>query len=550
MGPYTRIVFIVFTGLDSRIIHMNNYGQASKYRFDDPSKWYTEQSVPLLDEHVMTNEDGSPVATVDKTALEQIAHNNNKRIFDTGDPATLILGHTDDEPGTPEKPAKGFVVNYRVKPFKRDPKTGQVIYAIHGDFKVRHHNKHILEEYPRRSVELWWNKKELDPIALLGGTSPERDLGVVIRKARLKHLSLLGGTVPDRDLGNVLRFSRRGNDTIEHYSIDNSTGVNMTKKKKYAKDCGSMVYDDMDMDTNDIGGDGDSPDNDSVVARMLQSKMFKQALQEAIMSAFEQLSGGEGVGGGEQPPPMEGDGMEGQPLMEGEGGYPPQPEEEDRMSHGDRPVQFEDEDEEEPEKMSAVTSTPGPSSTSVPAFGGSKKVKPTTTMFSRNDHTKPSKGTPMEKNDPQIIRMQSTIEQLQLKLSRADAKDLVNQLKNEGIIFGSTPEDAAKGEADDIEYLAYLNQEEQQYHVNEVIRKRYARKKVNPTTSVNGGVARYTRASIETPTGSGEEEFEPTSPQEASDFADLVSGMNPQRVKLNRQDATKFMMKRRSEGHG
>jgi hypothetical protein len=210
-----------------------DYGAANRFGFDDPSKWYTQPSVPLLDEHVMTNEDGSPVATVDRAALEEIAANNNKRVHETGDPATLILGHTSDDPRAPEKPAVGFITNYRVKPFKRDPKTGQVIYAIHGDYKIRHDKKHLLEEYPRRSVELWWNKKELDPVAMLGGSSPERDLGVVIRNARMNHVSMdatpknaVRGNSPN-DSQEVIRFSTRGKYTIETYSIE--------QPRRYAK---------------------------------------------------------------------------------------------------------------------------------------------------------------------------------------------------------------------------------------------------------------------------------------------------------------------------
>src|SRR5271168_2452804 len=99
---------------------MNDYGRASVYNFDDPTKWVTVESVPLLDEHEMTNEDGQPVAYVGKQELEQIAHNNNRKVRETGDPATLILGHTSDDPQAPEKPAQGFVVNYKVKPFKRN----------------------------------------------------------------------------------------------------------------------------------------------------------------------------------------------------------------------------------------------------------------------------------------------------------------------------------------------------------------------------------------------------------------------------------------------
>src|SRR5690606_28370649 len=114
--------------------------------------------------------------------------------------------------------AKGFVVNYHVKPFKRDPKTGQVTYAIHGDYKIRPQNVHLIEEYPRRSVELWWNKKELDPIAMLGGTSPERDLSVVIRNGRFNHIALEdslstgGPSLMNRSTvhSDVIRFFTRG----------------------------------------------------------------------------------------------------------------------------------------------------------------------------------------------------------------------------------------------------------------------------------------------------------------------------------------------------
>jgi len=127
---------------------------------------------------------------VDEHVLAEIAHNNNKRVFETGDPSPLIVGHTSDDPTAPERPVVGFAVNYRVKPFRRDPKTGQVIYAIHTDYKVRKAKEHVIDDFPRRSVELWLSRKELDPIALLGGTTPERDLSVVIRKARLNSFIL------------------------------------------------------------------------------------------------------------------------------------------------------------------------------------------------------------------------------------------------------------------------------------------------------------------------------------------------------------------------
>ncbi|CAM6002962.1 unnamed protein product [Sphagnum balticum] len=219
---------------------MGMYGKADKYDFDNPNKWVTVPDVPLLDEHEMTNDEGKPVAYVGKDVLEEIAHNNNRKVLDTGDPATLILGHTSDDPRAKEKPAQGFVVNYKVKPFKRNP-DGQVIYAIHGDYKLRPNKAHLIEEYPRRSVELWWHKKDIDPIAMLGGSSPERDLGVVLRHARMNHVSMdvtpmsrsaVGvdsrGTYSsefDNSREGVIKFSTHGNYSIETYVINDPNTI-------------------------------------------------------------------------------------------------------------------------------------------------------------------------------------------------------------------------------------------------------------------------------------------------------------------------------------
>lgn len=219
---------------------MNDYGRANRFQFDDPNKWHTVESVPLLDEHTMTDDNGNPIADVDRQALEEIAHNNNKKVYETGDPATLILGHTSDDPRAPEKPAQGFVVNYKVKPFKRNA-DGQVVYAIHGDYKLRPNKAHLVDDYPRRSVELWWHKKDIDPIAMLGGSSPERELGAVIRHSRFNHISMNVGATAGYSVSNngtdntyqegqVIQFSRRGSYTIETYTIEDHTPTH-----KYAK---------------------------------------------------------------------------------------------------------------------------------------------------------------------------------------------------------------------------------------------------------------------------------------------------------------------------
>lgn len=229
---------------------MTDYGAASHLDFDNPNKWVTVAGVPLLDEHEMTGEDGQPIAQVDRRALEEIAHNNNRKVRETGDPATLILGHTSDDPRAAEKPAQGFVVNYKVKPFKRNP-DGQIIYAIHGDYKLRPNKAHLIEEYPRRSVELWWHKKDIDPIAMLGGSSPERDLSVVLRHARLNHVSMDVNSSSNSGIRNsvsanpntegVIYFSTKGGYSIETYTIGDSIPTYKYSKRRITQK-GTQTY--------------------------------------------------------------------------------------------------------------------------------------------------------------------------------------------------------------------------------------------------------------------------------------------------------------------
>ena len=202
--------------------------------FSDPSKWVIQRNVPVLDEHELTDEQGRPEGFVDAKILQEIAENNNRRIAETGDAAPLIVGHTEDGVNAKERPVVGFAINYRVRPFKQGRQ------AIYCDFAVRRKYANVLEDYPRRSVELWLSKRELDPIALLGGSTPERNLGVIVRKARgetrsqavrrylraasrqmhFQAVALLGSTAPARDLGVVLKYSRAGGGNVLRYAME------------------------------------------------------------------------------------------------------------------------------------------------------------------------------------------------------------------------------------------------------------------------------------------------------------------------------------------
>jgi hypothetical protein len=65
--------------------------------------------------------------------------------------------------------------------------------AIAATFKYHKASADLAKKFPRRSVELWTRDWKLDPIALLGATTPERDLGLVRfkRKGPRKYSRLL-----------------------------------------------------------------------------------------------------------------------------------------------------------------------------------------------------------------------------------------------------------------------------------------------------------------------------------------------------------------------
>lgn len=576
---------------------VERYGAAAKYDFDNPQKWHTESSVPLLDEHEMTNDNGQPVAQVDKTILEQIAANNNKRVRETGDPATLILGHTSDDPRAPEKPAYGFVVNYHVKPFKRD-QSGQVIYAIHGDYKIRHKNKELLEQYPRRSVELWWHKKELDPIAMLGGSSPERDLGVVIRNGRINHVALdhtprrqVSARNSSQSAGEQLpiRFSTRGNYTVECYAIETprrfargrsdkkSREAGMAGPSRFNHNCGDddggdkykyaddlMATDEFDGGDEAVPGEGDGPDSaesDPVLAKLFQSKQWKELSQKIDMLA-QALAGPEDQGAtpgsdsaaigeepmpGEMPPPgqpgMGGPGM-GAPPPGAEGmddSFEPEPEEDERRMHGAAPVQMS------ADGMAVSTGFPGPKDPYISGMNGKKKMTRTTPV--QNGRRQPA---PTGQNG-ELAAVKKQLAAFRLKYARSEAEKIVNQLVTEDrILFGRTPEDHEKGVKEQTEYFAHLlmqdgGEEDVRYEVEEVIKKRYSRQKPNPAAPSSVGVARYARQQAGGAPGADDDEnFEDTELQDfqkITEFADLI-GVR----KMSRKDAIDHMRKKYGRG--
>lgn len=148
--------------------------------YDDPAVFETVGPVYILDEHVLPAGPDGEELVVDEAFLRAVAANNNRRVRVTGDAAAIVVGHTRDGEAEADGPELiGFATDYGVVPFFE---TGKKALACL--FRVYKAKVPMLAEFPRRSVELWVSKKEVDPISLLSASAPERDLGPLVRFSR------------------------------------------------------------------------------------------------------------------------------------------------------------------------------------------------------------------------------------------------------------------------------------------------------------------------------------------------------------------------------
>jgi hypothetical protein len=131
--------------------------------------------VPVLDEHILHDSEGKILAEMTADKLETIARNNNRKIAETGDEVPIIVGHTKDHKDEDEQPEIiGLADKFRVAWLFN---TGRK--AIFARLKFFRDKAHLIAKYPRRSVELWLKKLEIDPISVLGASTPERPLGLL-----------------------------------------------------------------------------------------------------------------------------------------------------------------------------------------------------------------------------------------------------------------------------------------------------------------------------------------------------------------------------------
>ena len=157
-------------------------------KFADPARWVVVPNVPVLDTFdyeipARKAPDGSVLpgkkVKLDVPMLHALCQKANAREARTGDVCPLTLGHT--VPGAPETaqpPVVGYAKNFRVGTFG----PGGVPCAMADFWYDRQHwgQGYKADEYPRRSVELWFQSQMFDPIALLKSRTPMRDLGLLL----------------------------------------------------------------------------------------------------------------------------------------------------------------------------------------------------------------------------------------------------------------------------------------------------------------------------------------------------------------------------------
>lgn len=138
-------------------------------------------SIPIFDEH--EGEDGT---VYDREVLAHIAQNNNDRIEDTDDLCPIVGWHTpqeDDYDPDKDPPIIGWAENFRVEDFGNKRPRG----CIFCTFKIYKKFHDYFKSHPRRSVEIWPEddpkQRYIDPIAVLAGVTPKRDLGYLYSKS-------------------------------------------------------------------------------------------------------------------------------------------------------------------------------------------------------------------------------------------------------------------------------------------------------------------------------------------------------------------------------
>ena len=291
----------------------------------------------VLDECEFYDKKTNQHVRLDRNRLTKMAASQNKRIEGRNAATPVIVGHTKD--GVPENQQPeivGVATRFRVDNL---PDGTAAIFAR--PWAQPGQAKTFRENF-RRSVELWLDPDAIDPIAILGPTTPRRDLpdhlfsraetttsGSVVRFSRTSELGrqpllfemrevMAAKTKPVRFEADEDEEKKDGPPKEEGEGED---------KKPAPPEGDSPVAPEGEADA---GGDGGDPEFD---AKLAQSDTLKQIMalltgiqgevqkMSPVFAALEQEAMGGGAGGPPGAPPMGDPGMP--PGGAAPGGPPP-----------------------------------------------------------------------------------------------------------------------------------------------------------------------------------------------------------------------------------
>jgi|SRR5579859_315517 len=158
------------------------------------------ENVPIFDENTFEYVDAETKEKrsfhFDRSYLEEVVANCNKRAKTTGDLIPIGPGHTSKDltqPETSQPPIWAYAAQLHLGPFGLARKL-----AILATFFVKKIYKDQVAQFPRRSVELWTGQKFIDWIALCKRT-PQRDLGLLTFQNDLKLRYEMGFDMEEKD---------------------------------------------------------------------------------------------------------------------------------------------------------------------------------------------------------------------------------------------------------------------------------------------------------------------------------------------------------------
>jgi len=155
----------------------------------DPSEYEPPVYAPIVDTFSKANKDGSFTAGVTAQSLPHWERAANER-HQRGEHCPLVIGHTvDNTPEIDQPPKVGWITGpYRAV----DSHPNVVGPCLLGQHWIKRDNtialngvamklsaREVLDRFPRRSAELWFSDYKIDPVALLGATTPCRELGAL-----------------------------------------------------------------------------------------------------------------------------------------------------------------------------------------------------------------------------------------------------------------------------------------------------------------------------------------------------------------------------------